>query len=83
MAVKIIEQRFSKSEEKSFQDEVKQLSRLSHPNIIKLFGVCSSPRALIMEYADGGSLYNRNAINFFLLIIYFSNFSPSLHFTSI
>lgn len=62
MAVKIIEQRFDQKEEKYFKAEVKQLSRVLHPNIIKLFGATSNPNALIMEYADGGSLYKRKKI---------------------
>ena len=74
---------FDENDEKLFNDEVRQLSRISHPNIIKLIGISSSPKALIMEYADGGSLYNRNAIHFFLIIIYFSKFSTSFHFNSI
>jgi serine/threonine protein kinase len=38
--------------------EAKMLSRLNHPNIIQLFGVCisDSTLALLMEYADQGTL---------------------------
>jgi serine/threonine protein kinase len=40
--------------------EAKMLSRLHHPNIIQLFGVCisDSTLALLMEYADQGTLRN-------------------------
>uniref|UniRef100_A0A8C6SRJ3 Mitogen-activated protein kinase kinase kinase 7 n=1 Tax=Neogobius melanostomus TaxID=47308 RepID=A0A8C6SRJ3_9GOBI len=35
-----------------------QLSRVKHRNIVKLYGSCKSPVCLVMEYAEGGSLYN-------------------------
>lgn len=43
-----------------FDMEVRQLSRVSHENIVCLYGVCTNgPKmCLVMEYADGGSLYN-------------------------
>uniref|UniRef100_A0A8C4GLT6 Mitogen-activated protein kinase kinase kinase 7 n=1 Tax=Dicentrarchus labrax TaxID=13489 RepID=A0A8C4GLT6_DICLA len=37
---------------------LRQLSRVNHPNIVKLYGSCHSPVCLVMEYAEGGSLYN-------------------------
>lgn len=39
---------------------MRQLSRVSHPNIIALFGACTRKpnMCLVMEYADCGSLYN-------------------------
>ncbi|XP_048841363.1 mitogen-activated protein kinase kinase kinase 7 isoform X1 [Brienomyrus brachyistius] len=55
VAIKTIE---SESERKAFIVELRQLSRVSHPNIVKLYGSCSSPVCLVMEYAEGGSLYN-------------------------
>ncbi|KAG2468108.1 M3K7 kinase, partial [Polypterus senegalus] len=55
VAIKTIE---SESERKAFSVELRQLSRVSHPNIVKLYGSCSSPVCLVMEYAEGGSLYN-------------------------
>ncbi|XP_041351808.1 mitogen-activated protein kinase kinase kinase 7-like isoform X2 [Gigantopelta aegis] len=56
VAVKIIE---TESEKKAFITELKQLSRVSHPNIVKLYGACTkAPVCLVMEYAEGGSLYN-------------------------
>ncbi|KAL3881337.1 hypothetical protein ACJMK2_027789 [Sinanodonta woodiana] len=57
VAVKLIE---TESERKAFMTELKQLSRVSHPNIVKLYGACTRPPTvcLVMEYAEGGSLYN-------------------------
>ncbi|NP_001161668.1 TGF-beta activated kinase-like protein [Saccoglossus kowalevskii] len=56
VAVKMIE---TEAEIKAFLVEVRQLSRVNHPNIVKVYGACTSkPVCLVMEYADGGSLYN-------------------------
>ncbi|XP_072296313.1 mitogen-activated protein kinase kinase kinase 7 isoform X2 [Eucyclogobius newberryi] len=55
VAIKTIE---SESERKAFVVELRQLSRVNHPNIVKLYGSCNSPVCLVMEYAEGGSLYN-------------------------
>uniref|UniRef100_A0A8C4EBW6 Mitogen-activated protein kinase kinase kinase 7 n=1 Tax=Dicentrarchus labrax TaxID=13489 RepID=A0A8C4EBW6_DICLA len=55
VAIKTIE---SESERKAFIVELRQLSRVNHPNIVKLYGSCHSPVCLVMEYAEGGSLYN-------------------------
>ncbi|XP_069699791.1 mitogen-activated protein kinase kinase kinase 7-like isoform X2 [Periplaneta americana] len=56
VAVKHID---SEAEKKAFAVEVRQLSRVSHPNIVKLYGACTqNPVCLVMEYAEGGSLYN-------------------------
>ncbi|KAI5753772.1 hypothetical protein M8J77_003222 [Diaphorina citri] len=56
VAVKHIE---TEAERKAFAVEVRQLSRVSHPNIVKLYGACTgNPVCLVMEYAEGGSLYN-------------------------
>ncbi|XP_050590385.1 mitogen-activated protein kinase kinase kinase 7-like [Bombus affinis] len=49
----------SEGEKKAFTVEVRQLSRVVHPNIVKLYGACTkNPVCLVMEYAEGGSLYN-------------------------
>ncbi|XP_029170810.1 mitogen-activated protein kinase kinase kinase 7-like [Nylanderia fulva] len=49
----------SEGERKAFTVEVRQLSRVVHPNIVKLYGACTkNPVCLVMEYAEGGSLYN-------------------------
>ncbi|KAH9505557.1 Mitogen-activated protein kinase kinase kinase 7 [Bulinus truncatus] len=56
VAVKRIE---TESEKKAFMQELKQLSRVNHPNIVRLYGACREHRVcLVMEYAEGGSLYN-------------------------
>ncbi|CAB1330718.1 unnamed protein product, partial [Coregonus sp. 'balchen'] len=55
VAIKTIE---SESERKAFVVELRQLSRVNHPNIVKLYGSCDNPVCLVMEYAEGGSLYN-------------------------
>uniref|UniRef100_A0AAV2K8C6 Mitogen-activated protein kinase kinase kinase 7 n=1 Tax=Knipowitschia caucasica TaxID=637954 RepID=A0AAV2K8C6_KNICA len=55
VAIKTIE---SESERKAFVVELRQLSRVNHPNIVKLYGSCNNPVCLVMEYAEGGSLYN-------------------------
>uniref|UniRef100_A0A3Q3GQ57 Mitogen-activated protein kinase kinase kinase 7 n=1 Tax=Labrus bergylta TaxID=56723 RepID=A0A3Q3GQ57_9LABR len=55
VAIKTIE---SESERKAFIVELRQLSRVNHPNIVKLYGSCHNPVCLVMEYAEGGSLYN-------------------------
>lgn len=40
--------------------QVRYLSRVKHPNIIGLYATCMKGTniCLIMEYAEGGSLYN-------------------------
>lgn len=50
----------SEAERKEFLVEVRQLSRVSHPNIVHLYGACTRGThvCLVMEYAEGGSLYN-------------------------
>ncbi|KAF7655476.1 hypothetical protein LDENG_00055180 [Lucifuga dentata] len=55
VAIKTIE---SESERKAFIVELRQLSRVNHANIVKLYGSCNNPVCLVMEYAEGGSLYN-------------------------
>lgn len=44
----------------AFLIEVRQLSRVDHENIVKLYGACTRGTNffLVMEYAEGGSLYN-------------------------
>jgi len=55
VAVKMID---SESERIAFMTELRQLSRVSHRNIIRLFGACRHPVSLVMEFAECGSLYN-------------------------
>ncbi|XP_068194758.1 mitogen-activated protein kinase kinase kinase 7-like [Antennarius striatus] len=55
VAIKTIE---SENEKNAFLVELRQLSRVNHPNIVKLYGSCDNPVCLVMEYAECGSLYN-------------------------
>ncbi|GIY57148.1 mitogen-activated protein kinase kinase kinase 7 [Caerostris darwini] len=56
VAIKMIN---TAQEKMAFIVEVQQLSRVNHPNIVKLYGACTkTPVCLVMEYAEGGSLYN-------------------------
>lgn len=50
----------SVAEGNAFKVEVRQLSRVNHENIVKLYGACTKPPniCLVMEYAEGGSLFN-------------------------
>jgi len=42
-----------------FNNEIKMLSILKHPNIILLIGICTKPQklAIMTEYLDQGSLF--------------------------
>lgn len=47
------------TEKKPFLVEVRQLSRVDHENIVKLYGACTKGQhCLVMEYAEGGSLFH-------------------------
>ena len=59
MAVKQIDSEV----ERKTSAEIRQMSRVNHPHIVKLYGVCKSPVCLVMEYAEGGSLYNGRCIH--------------------
>lgn len=50
----------SEAEKREFATEVRQLSRVCHKNIVRLYGACTRGAhvCLVMEYAEGGSLYN-------------------------
>ena len=54
--------------------ELRQLSRVDHPNIIRLFAASTHHYVfLVMEYAECGSLYKvRN--QFILIILYLNTF---------
>ena len=55
VAIKYFETEIEKAE---FNTERKQLARVSHPNIIQMYGVCQQPFVLlVMEFAECGSLY--------------------------
>ncbi|XP_044587712.1 mitogen-activated protein kinase kinase kinase 7-like [Cotesia glomerata] len=46
----------TEGEKRAFAVEVRQLSRVSHPNIVRLYGACTKDSVcLVMEYAEGGS----------------------------
>lgn len=68
VAVKRIE---TEAERQAFMVEVHQLSRVSHKNIVKLYGACldrqQNPVCLVMEFAEGGSLYNGNCFDLLYL----------------
>jgi serine/threonine protein kinase len=49
VAVKIIE---TESERKAFLTELKQLSRVNHPNIVKLYGACTRAPVNIKLYMN-------------------------------
>ncbi len=56
VAVKMIE---SEMERKAFLVEVRQLSRVEHENIVRIYGACTKGKiCLVMEYAEHGSLYD-------------------------
>ncbi|XP_067951528.1 mitogen-activated protein kinase kinase kinase 7-like isoform X2 [Watersipora subatra] len=56
VAVKQIE---TENEKRAFVQELKQLSRVSHENIVKLYGASTKyPVFLVMELAECGSLYH-------------------------
>ncbi|KQJ91620.1 hypothetical protein BRADI_4g38690v3 [Brachypodium distachyon] len=42
--------------EKEFNDEVETLSRMRHPNLVTLIGVCREAKALVFEFMSNGSL---------------------------
>ncbi|CAN6162574.1 unnamed protein product [Urochloa humidicola] len=45
-----------------FQQQVEELSKLRHPNLVPLLGFCSSPQAIVVyEYLPGGSLQDHLA----------------------
>lgn len=56
VAIKVFQ---TESEHSAFMVELKQLSRVDHPNIIRLFGASNQPPNvyLVMECAECGSLY--------------------------
>ena len=63
VAVKLVNtNEWSERERKQFENEIRTLYELQHPNIVRLFDVYESePRqyAMIMELASGGELFDR------------------------
>lgn len=47
--------------EAEFEHEAEVLSRMRHPNLVMLIGVCPETRSLIYEYLENGSLEDRIA----------------------
>ncbi|XP_062199361.1 U-box domain-containing protein 33-like [Phragmites australis] len=45
--------------EREFNDEVEVLSRMRHPNLVTLIGVCRDPKVLVYEFLANGSLEDR------------------------
>ncbi|GAM20898.1 hypothetical protein SAMD00019534_040730 [Acytostelium subglobosum LB1] len=43
---------------REFSHEVYSMSRLSHPNVMKISGYCLQPLCMALEYVKHGSLYN-------------------------
>ncbi|MDP2436925.1 MAG: protein kinase [archaeon] len=42
-----------------FVGEVCLMSSLTHPNVVKLLGICTEPLAMVMEVVGGGDLYGQ------------------------
>ena len=57
VVVKKLKQRPSQTERAAFRKEVKFTSRLKHPNVLRLLGVCyTEPAFIMMEYMKEGDL---------------------------
>ncbi|XP_075690978.1 discoidin domain-containing receptor 2-like [Rhinoderma darwinii] len=58
VAVKMLRANVTKTARKDFLKEIKIISRLKHPNIIRLLGVCvqDDPLCMITEYMENGDL---------------------------
>ncbi|XP_020249825.1 U-box domain-containing protein 33-like isoform X2 [Asparagus officinalis] len=58
VAIKVLDRKSMKGQ-LEFHQEVEVLSRIRHPNLVTLIGVCSQARALIYEFLPNGSLEDR------------------------
>ena len=57
VAVKKLQSNPSQTEREVFDKEIKFVSHITHPNILRLLGVChSDPAFIMMEYTEGGDL---------------------------
>ena len=57
------------AEQKTFMIEIRQLSRVSHPNIVKLYGASTKRTVcLLMELAEA-SLYDGRSLEIFLQML--------------
>lgn len=45
------------SNQQAFHHEVLNLLSIQHPNVVRFYGMCMSPSALVMEFVGGGDLY--------------------------
>ena len=66
VAVKLIE---TESERKAFITELKQLSRISHPNIVRLYGACTKQRVCNSNYQYFVCVYKTVKPRYLALII--------------
>eukprot|EP00041_Stephanoeca_diplocostata_P033130 m.1085605 g.1085605 ORF g.1085605 m.1085605 type:complete len:562 (-) comp24279_c0_seq39:4214-5899(-) len=46
----------TKKDKASFKKEIQVMSRLDHPNIIKIYGYCNDEHAIVMEFAPNNSV---------------------------
>ncbi len=61
LAVKIIfDPKITDELLEEFNNEIKMLSYLRHPNIILLIGICTNPKnlAIMTEYIEQGSIFD-------------------------
>ena len=60
VAVKKLKPNASKSTQEAFEKEYRFMSRLDHPNVIRLLGICTtgSSRFIMMEFMERGDLNN-------------------------
>ena len=57
VAVKKLRSKANSTEREAFDKEIKFMSRLSHPNVVRFLGVCyQDPAFIIMEYMEQGDL---------------------------
>ena len=57
VAVKKLRPDHSKSQQEAFDKEIKFMSRLKHPNVVRFIGVCHrDPAFIMMEYMEEGDL---------------------------
>ena len=46
----------SVSDQRKFVQEAEMMNNIHHPNCVRLYGVCTSPESLVMEWMGGGDL---------------------------
>ena len=58
VAMKMLKPNVSKSTQEAFEKECKFMSRLDHPNVVRLLGVCTTDpsRFIMMEFMERGDL---------------------------